>query len=82
VLSNVSTCARYAVTLAWLAEALPPWIGGPVAYQIPIGTVRLGELLLGLGGAIALFRSATFLDRPERLEEHGFGDRRSYSIAF
>ena len=43
VLSYVSTCAWYFVTLAWLTESLLPWIGGPVAYQTPVGAVKLGE---------------------------------------
>jgi APA family basic amino acid/polyamine antiporter len=54
VLNYVATCAWYFVTLAWLVEALLPWVRGAVAFETPLGVVRVGDLVLGLAGTVAI----------------------------
>ena len=54
VFNYAATCAWYFVTLAWLIQALIPWMGGPVAYTTAIGSVRWGDLLIGATGLLAI----------------------------
>jgi amino acid transporter len=54
VLMYAATCGWYFVTIAWLLETVLPALGGPVVYEAFAGQVRLGDVLLGLGGVVAI----------------------------
>lgn len=54
VLMYAATCGWYFVTIAWLLQAVLPWLGGPAVYEAFGGKVLLGDLLLGVSGAVVI----------------------------
>lgn len=54
VLMYAATCGWFFVTISWLLEAVLPGLGGPVVYEAFAGNVLLGDLLLGVCGAVVI----------------------------
>jgi len=54
VLMYAATCGWFFVTLSWLLQAVLPELGGPTIYLAFGGKVNLGDLVLGVGGAILI----------------------------